>query len=90
MEDLAGREAELLADILRRITIAMTICLRHRFHIRWISPAAYGWAGLSRVAFPRALLSAPFAISQVQKFMVGYELLANRSEISRRRALRGG
>jgi UDPglucose--hexose-1-phosphate uridylyltransferase len=78
MEDLAGEEAEMLGDILRRITIRYDNLFQTSFpysmgfhqrpadgedHPEWHFHAHY---------FPPLLRSAT-----VQKFMVGYELLGN-------------
>jgi len=78
MEDLAGREAELLADILRRITIRYDNLFETSFpysmgfHQRPTDGQAYPEWHFHAHYFPPLLRSAT-----VQKFMVGYELLAN-------------
>jgi UDPglucose--hexose-1-phosphate uridylyltransferase len=78
MEDLAGREAELLADILRRITIRYDNLFETSFpysmgfHQRPTDGSAYPEWHFHAHYFPPLLRSAT-----VQKFMVGYELLAN-------------
>jgi UDPglucose--hexose-1-phosphate uridylyltransferase len=78
MEDLAGSEAELLADILRRITISYDNLFETSFpysmgfHQRPTDGAAYPEWHFHAHYFPPLLRSAT-----VQKFMVGYELLAN-------------
>jgi UDPglucose--hexose-1-phosphate uridylyltransferase len=78
MEDLAGGEAELLADILRRITIRYDNLFETSFpysmgfHQRPTDGAAYPECHFHAHYFPPLLRSAT-----VQKFMVGYELLAN-------------
>jgi UDPglucose--hexose-1-phosphate uridylyltransferase len=78
MEDLAGREAELLADILRRIAIRYDNLFETSFpysmgfHQRPTDGSAYPEWHFHAHYFPTLLRSAT-----VQKFMVGYELLAN-------------
>ena len=78
MEDLAGSEQELLADILRRITIRYDNLFETSFpysmgfHQRPTDGAAYPEWHFHAHYFPPLLRSAT-----VQKFMVGYELLAN-------------
>jgi UDPglucose--hexose-1-phosphate uridylyltransferase len=78
MEELAGGEAELLADILRRITIRYDNLFETSFpysmgfHQRPTDGAAYPECHFHAHYFPPLLRSAT-----VQKFMVGYELLAN-------------
>ena len=78
MEDLAGREAELLADILRRITIRYDNLFETSFpysmgfHQRPTDGPDYPEWHFHAHYFPPLLRSAT-----VQKFMVGYELLAN-------------
>lgn len=78
MEELAGREAELLADILRRITIRYDNLFETSFpysmgfHQRPTDGPDYPEWHFHAHYFPPLLRSAT-----VQKFMVGYELLAN-------------
>jgi UDPglucose--hexose-1-phosphate uridylyltransferase len=78
MEDLAGREAEFLADILRRITIRYDNLFETSFpysmgfHQRPTDGQAYPEWHFHAHYFPPLLRSAT-----VQKFMVGYELLGN-------------
>jgi UDPglucose--hexose-1-phosphate uridylyltransferase len=78
MEDLAGREAELLADMLRRITIRYDNLFETSFpysmgfHQRPTDGLAYPEWHFHAHYLPPLLRSAT-----VQKFMVGYELLAN-------------
>ncbi len=78
MEELAGKEAELLADILRRITIRYDNVFETSFpysmgfHQRPADGQAYPQWHFHAHYFPPLLRSAT-----VQKFMVGYELLAN-------------
>jgi UDPglucose--hexose-1-phosphate uridylyltransferase len=78
MEDLAGSEQELLADIVRRITIRYDNLFETSFpysmgfHQRPTDGAAYPEWHFHAHYFPPLLRSAT-----VQKFMVGYELLAN-------------
>jgi UDPglucose--hexose-1-phosphate uridylyltransferase len=78
MEELAGQEVELLAEILRRITIRYDNVFETSFpysmgfHQRPTDGPAYREWHFHAHYFPPLLRSAT-----VQKFMVGYELLAN-------------
>jgi UDPglucose--hexose-1-phosphate uridylyltransferase len=78
MEELAAGEAELLADILRRITIRYDNLFETSFpysmgfHQRPTDEEAYPEWHFHAHYFPPLLRSAT-----VQKFMVGYELLGN-------------
>ncbi len=78
MEDFTGREAELLADILRRSTIRYDNLFETSFpysmgfHQRPTDGRAYPEWHFHAHYFPPLLRSAT-----VQKFMVGYELLGN-------------
>ncbi len=78
MEDFTGREAELLADILRRSTIRYDNLFETSFpysmgfHQRPTDGRDYPEWHFHAHYFPPLLRSAT-----VQKFMVGYELLGN-------------
>jgi UDPglucose--hexose-1-phosphate uridylyltransferase len=78
MDELAGKEAQLLADILRRITIRYDNLFETSFpysmgfHQRPTDGQDYPEWHFHAHYFPPLLRSAT-----VQKFMVGYELLAN-------------
>jgi len=78
IEELAGQEVESLADILRRITIRYDNLFETSFpysmgfHQRPTDGPAYPEWHFHAHYFPPLLRSAT-----VQKFMVGYELLAN-------------
>jgi UDPglucose--hexose-1-phosphate uridylyltransferase len=78
MQEFAGQEVQLLADILRRITTRYdnlfdsSFPYSMGFHQRPTDGGAYREWHFHAHYFPPLLRSA-----MVQKFMVGYELLAN-------------